>query len=397
MTGTILRNLEMFQKLCGKKALRNVILVTTMWHEVDEPTGSRNERLLKTNHWKTMIAAGSRTTRFDSTPECAWAIIKQFTSSPVVVDLQKEIVDLRVILEKTTAGSTFFHFQRKLIGHLQEMIRKTKALKNSQDEGADKKKLVTRKLEHLEEQEKTLRNQLLQSNHPSPRLALSLGSSLPTLRVGLLQISRPSNAGHRAFSTYSEPQMPRISSLAPSSRAYRTQSSSSSREPPFPPFRGYSSHATKPPSFYTPSAPPSLIPTPIIARTLGAQVWGSLEGKGGMSDQSTTDMPPTLGAGHEPLQHSLNETLVNGLSSIPPSSVVPLSTMGSSTTASNPLSESLFLQQTVAHGVNDKLEEQEQRKRRETEEQPRTQEIPRIAIDNLVGRMYAYYITLRLI
>ena len=40
MAGTLLKNLRMFEELCGKDALKNVILTTTMW---DEETGLAQE------------------------------------------------------------------------------------------------------------------------------------------------------------------------------------------------------------------------------------------------------------------------------------------------------------------------------------------------------------------
>ena len=43
MVGTPLKNLRMFEELCGKDALKNVILTTTMWDEVDEETGLARE------------------------------------------------------------------------------------------------------------------------------------------------------------------------------------------------------------------------------------------------------------------------------------------------------------------------------------------------------------------
>ncbi|KAJ8118978.1 hypothetical protein ONZ43_g3888 [Nemania bipapillata] len=47
MSGNALRNLKMFQNLCGQTALPNVILATTMWEKVSEAEGVRLETLLK--------------------------------------------------------------------------------------------------------------------------------------------------------------------------------------------------------------------------------------------------------------------------------------------------------------------------------------------------------------
>jgi hypothetical protein len=77
MLGTPLKNLRKFRELCGKDALRKIILVTTMWSEVDEETGSWREQELKERYWKAMIAQGSGMARFGGAldSESAWAII----------------------------------------------------------------------------------------------------------------------------------------------------------------------------------------------------------------------------------------------------------------------------------------------------------------------------------
>ena len=61
MAGTLLKNLQMFEELCGKDALKNVILTTTMWDEVDEETGLAREEQLKNIYWKPMIDCHSHT------------------------------------------------------------------------------------------------------------------------------------------------------------------------------------------------------------------------------------------------------------------------------------------------------------------------------------------------
>jgi hypothetical protein len=63
MARSPLKNLRMFQELCGKKALQNVVLVTTMWDEVNEAVGVQMEKELKDKYWK-VIDRGSATARF---------------------------------------------------------------------------------------------------------------------------------------------------------------------------------------------------------------------------------------------------------------------------------------------------------------------------------------------
>ena len=53
MAGTPLKNLRMFEKLCGEE-FDSIILTTTMWNEVDDNLGNGREDELKTLYWKSM-------------------------------------------------------------------------------------------------------------------------------------------------------------------------------------------------------------------------------------------------------------------------------------------------------------------------------------------------------
>jgi predicted GTPase len=50
MQGAAMRNLFMFKKLCGRNALKNVILATTMWDYDQPPKGEEREEELKSTH-----------------------------------------------------------------------------------------------------------------------------------------------------------------------------------------------------------------------------------------------------------------------------------------------------------------------------------------------------------
>jgi hypothetical protein len=51
MTGSAETNLKMFTTLCGREAMQNAVLATTMWSEVKEEDGMRREEELKTRFW----------------------------------------------------------------------------------------------------------------------------------------------------------------------------------------------------------------------------------------------------------------------------------------------------------------------------------------------------------
>ena len=65
----------MFEELCDKFALRNVILTTTMWDAVDEHVGLRRQKELEEVYWKGMIDAGYKAARYLNTTESAWDIL----------------------------------------------------------------------------------------------------------------------------------------------------------------------------------------------------------------------------------------------------------------------------------------------------------------------------------
>jgi hypothetical protein len=72
-----LANHIILEKLCGKDALRKVILTTTMWDKVDENLGWEREKELHA-YWKTMLDHDPKTFRYYNTPQSAWDIVDHF-------------------------------------------------------------------------------------------------------------------------------------------------------------------------------------------------------------------------------------------------------------------------------------------------------------------------------
>ena len=71
MTGTLLKNLQIFTSLCGQKAMPNVVIATTMWGKVEKREGEEREEELKSDFWRDMLANGCRTERFENSYESA--------------------------------------------------------------------------------------------------------------------------------------------------------------------------------------------------------------------------------------------------------------------------------------------------------------------------------------
>lgn len=110
MGGQALKNLAMFQKLCGKQSLSHVVLATTMWDKLEDPVeGERREDEL-INHedwWGDMRDLGSEVRRHDGTLDSALCIIDYIMNlegNGTVTALAEDIIDKKLPLESTAVG-----------------------------------------------------------------------------------------------------------------------------------------------------------------------------------------------------------------------------------------------------------------------------------------------------
>jgi septal ring factor EnvC (AmiA/AmiB activator) len=107
MSGASNKNILMFQKLVGKSVLDHVICCTTMWDREEEPMGefTRRENELETTYWANMLAGGAQMTRHNNTAQSARSIIAKLVyKKPVVLKIQRELVDEKKSLSETSAG-----------------------------------------------------------------------------------------------------------------------------------------------------------------------------------------------------------------------------------------------------------------------------------------------------
>ena len=143
MGGSPLKHLKMFQNLCGTEALKNVVLVTTMWDVVGEEEGYNRENELTAKYWKTMIDLGCHTSRFYNNTKSALDIVSQFQDARCTVLLQKEMVDLDLELaDSETSSGRIFSFLVDFIKKLKEILALNDAkLKQSANRFADKQAL----------------------------------------------------------------------------------------------------------------------------------------------------------------------------------------------------------------------------------------------------------------
>ncbi|KAJ5678494.1 P-loop containing nucleoside triphosphate hydrolase protein [Penicillium maclennaniae] len=109
MQGTAKKNLLMFKRLCGENALKNVILVTTMWDKVKDSEGDARERELKETEdfWGYMVRNGSRVERHFNNQESAKQLVsKLLKEKRIELTIQDEMVREKRDLNQTNAGRT---------------------------------------------------------------------------------------------------------------------------------------------------------------------------------------------------------------------------------------------------------------------------------------------------
>ncbi|KAI4915331.1 hypothetical protein J4E85_010456 [Alternaria conjuncta] len=147
------KNITMFQKLCGDGPLSSVVLATTMWDMASPNAAIERERELQEQpqYWKRMIDYGSCVMRHDKGKSSALEIIKYLMKrkKPVTLDIQHEMVDQNLELVDTGAGGALAssveglikHYERKL-KELEQELREAHAQSNKEDREileADKK------------------------------------------------------------------------------------------------------------------------------------------------------------------------------------------------------------------------------------------------------------------
>ena len=148
----LLKNLEMFQVLCGTNAAKAIVLGMTKSEELPRDVRKKREGQLRENFWSEMIMLGTRMERFEKTTVSAWKILysilgpridehthplilqirKSVEPHPLVVEphepiLQvqdlKQLVELEKILSSTVAGKRLRDMLRDMLENFAEMLK----------------------------------------------------------------------------------------------------------------------------------------------------------------------------------------------------------------------------------------------------------------------------------
>jgi hypothetical protein len=158
MSGTTRKNLLMLQKLCGKDAFKDVVLVTTKWGTIEEDVGEQREKRLKEVFWKTMVDHGSQIRGYKRSYDSAWEIvnlIREKEKKGLPIQIQKELVDLQKRIPQTEAGDALRNLLNTSLGDQKEVFRQLRLECEEGNQSPDLQK-------EYEEAERRLRSTLEQ-------------------------------------------------------------------------------------------------------------------------------------------------------------------------------------------------------------------------------------------
>ncbi|GJJ78402.1 hypothetical protein EMPS_10761 [Entomortierella parvispora] len=102
--GSALKNLQIFEKLCGEDSLQNVVMLTNRWGMMDEDQALEREEELKTEYWNLYLAAGCKVDRYRDKSDLDRIFESILCYRPAVLQIQRETVELNKPLDETAAG-----------------------------------------------------------------------------------------------------------------------------------------------------------------------------------------------------------------------------------------------------------------------------------------------------
>jgi hypothetical protein len=138
--GIAQRNFSMFRQLCGEKALKNVVIVTTMWENVIRADGEARETELASHDifFKPALQNHAQMARSNHTVESAQAILRMIIRNhPLALRIQEELIDEHKDISETAAGEELNReLMRQMQRHKEELnqLKIEKAATKNEDE-----------------------------------------------------------------------------------------------------------------------------------------------------------------------------------------------------------------------------------------------------------------------
>ncbi|KXX72832.1 Ribosome-recycling factor, partial [Madurella mycetomatis] len=131
------KTLDIFQKICGEQSLGSVLLTTSGWTCKNRDACASRERELRDGFWAYMVHQGSRISRFYGDQASATMIVSQLLmKKPVVLEMQRELIDNGMELKNTTAGAYLYDELELLKEEHRKTLAQLEKLKQSGQAGS---------------------------------------------------------------------------------------------------------------------------------------------------------------------------------------------------------------------------------------------------------------------
>lgn len=133
------RSFGWLKRICGEQTLRNVVLTTNMWGNVDPVVGAMRERQLAEEFVKPALDEGAQLLRHHNTTESAHDIIRKILKQRrAALQVQQELIDEKKEFDRTTVGEELNReaeeSTRRLWKHIEELQAALREMKGRESE-----------------------------------------------------------------------------------------------------------------------------------------------------------------------------------------------------------------------------------------------------------------------
>ena len=189
-TGISGRNFQMFRELCGETTLKSVVLVTNMWTRDPRDINEAREIELSGKFFKPVLDKGAQLIRHHDTAQSAHDIIRKIFSNhklPVVLQIQRELVDERKGIIETSAGKAV---SRELVEQAKRHRAELEKIEEGMRRAMEEKNEEMR--QELEEERRNLQEQVKRIEKESKEMALNYAVEKERMEAKMREMERES-------------------------------------------------------------------------------------------------------------------------------------------------------------------------------------------------------------
>ena len=179
----------MFRKLCGEKALHNVVVVTNMWGEVDPLVGEKREAKLMGEDifFKPVLDEGAQTARHENTTTSAQKIIRLVLDNhPLPLRIQEELVNEHKDISETSAGE---ELNQEINAQIRKHEEEMRALKEEMQQAIEEQDERTRR--ELEIETQKMQREIEWLKNDTRRLTSDYGEEKAKLEAHIIETNAP--------------------------------------------------------------------------------------------------------------------------------------------------------------------------------------------------------------